>query len=153
MKIKKIFPIGYLLLLSACSFNNDNGQFSLDLNQLNKQHTSQSSRGGIAGTYQTQSASGERFEQLQVKPMGNSFYQVTITTPNIKSGCQFKGKAQINNRQLRIPLSAYDKRLRSTMVITFTNNKAVVDTMHPEYFNDLKAFCHSGSLVGGYYKQ
>ncbi|MBS9781236.1 MAG: hypothetical protein KGV56_01955 [Gammaproteobacteria bacterium] len=147
--MKKILPIGLALTLSACTFNNSSGQFALDLNQFDKQQAPSAS---ITGTYRTKAVSSDRFEQMQIKAIGKGFYQVTINSPKTPNGCTFSGKAPISNGQLRLPLSAVNPKLNSVMSITFTGNKAVVDTTQPEHFNDLKTFCGSGSLVGGYYK-
>lgn len=149
--MKKLTKIGLLgtLLLTACTFDNSSGQFSFDLNNPDSQRGVNT----FAGVYQTKPmGNGQRYEEMQIKPLGNERYQIMITTPNVANGCQFSSTATMTNGKLLIPLSEQNARLRSTMKIAIVGDKAVVDTTHPENFNDLKAFCGSGSLVGGYYK-
>ncbi len=147
--MKKILPIGLLLALSACTFNNNNGQFNLDLNQFDHQPVQ---TGSVIGIYRTKQINGDRFEEMKIQAIGKAFYQITINTPNNPKGCSFSGKAPITHGQLRLPLSTVNPKLNSVMKITVIGNKAVVDTTRPEHFNDLKSFCFSGSLVGSYYR-
>ncbi len=147
--MKKILPIGLALTLSACTFNNDSGQFNLDLNQFDNQPVKTSS---ITGIYRTKQINSDRFEEMKIQAIDKGFYQITINTLNSPNGCSFSGKAPITNGQLRLPLSTVNPKLNSVMTITVSSDKAVVDTTRPEHFNDLKTFCRSGSLVGGYYK-
>lgn len=143
------------LLLSACSFDNNSGQFAFDLNEVGAQRGGSTAPSqGLAGVYRTEPAKGSsRYEEMRIQRLGERRYQVTISTPGARNGCRFNAVAETSYSQIRIPLSLQNPRLSSVMTITFTGDKASVDTSHPKHFNDLATFCgDGGSLVGGYYK-
>ncbi|MBS9778313.1 MAG: hypothetical protein KGV50_06065 [Gammaproteobacteria bacterium] len=156
--IKKsvIISLAGLALLSACTFDNDSGQFAIDLNDPDNAQSAQQPEPAIdiTGVYQSMPTKvNARFEKMRITRLDEQRYEVSITTPGADGGCQFKAAGNNKFGYMLIPLNSLNADLHSTMAIQFTANKATVDTTKPAHFNDLARFCGLGrSLVGGYHK-
>lgn len=157
MQIVKVTSISTLLILAGCAFDSDNGRFAFDLNSPQEQtaQTEQSARSAtIEGIYRSENITDStRYEQMVIKNVGQARYQISISSSETQNGCQFETVGQLSGRHIRIPLSLFNPRLNSAMMIKFTGGRASVDTVHPKHYNDLKQFCQGGgSLVGHYEK-
>lgn len=138
-----------LVSMLGCTYDADEGQFSMDLTPSQ----AAAHRLPIEGIYRGNHLSNDsRYEEMRIEALGGQRYRIWIETQGSVEGCQFDAEATLVDNQFRIPLSMPNLSSSAQMVILFKGRDVMIDTLSPENFGALKAFCRSGSLIGGYHK-